>query len=345
MLATSVNYDEAAIEVGDLTVCYAEKVAVASLDLRVAAGEVVALLGRNGAGKTTTVETIEGYRKPSAGRVRVLGLDPASRRDQRALTSRMGVMLQKGGVYPGMGAREALQLFAAYYEHPADPESLIEDLDLGGVARTPWRRMSGGEQQRLSLALALVGRPDVAFLDEPTAGVDPHGRLVIREKISSLRDSGAAVIVTTHELAEAEQVADRIVIMDRGRVVASGTPAELLASASGADRIRFKAPAGLDTAALADRISARVCETSPGIYLVSLEGAPEKTRGPAERTLPDEAGRPDASGRPDAAGTPQAVASITTWLSELNVPLGGLSVGASLEDVFLELTERETDRP
>jgi ABC-2 type transport system ATP-binding protein len=140
-----VNYDEAAIDVDDLTVCYATKVAVASLDLRVAAGEVVALLGRNGAGKTSTVETLEGYRRPSRGRVRVLGLDPTKRRDQRALASRIGVMLQKGGVYPGMGAREALRLFAAYYEHPADPDDLIEALDLGGVARTPWRRMSGGE--------------------------------------------------------------------------------------------------------------------------------------------------------------------------------------------------------
>ena len=313
-----MDNDEATIEVRDLTVRYGRKVAVDSLDLRVASGEIVALLGRNGAGKTSTVETLEGYRSPSAGRVRVLGLDPSERRSHRELAQRMGVMLQKGGVYPGMGAGEALKLFSSYYARPLDPQSLLDDLDLGGVARTPWRRMSGGEQQRLSLGLALIGRPEVAFLDEPTAGVDPHGRLVIREKVSALRNSGAAVVVTTHELDEAEKFADRIVIMDGGRIVASGSPRDLLASTPTAGRVRFDAREGLDTSSLAERLSAAVYESTPGSYTVQLEG------GGA------------------AADTRHAVAAVTSWLAELDLPLASLRVGATLEDVFLDLTERAT---
>ncbi len=133
----------------------------------------MALLGPNGAGKTSTVETLEGYRRPADGTVRVLGLDPIA--DHRALTRRMGVMLQRGGVYPAMSPREAVRLFAGYYDDSEEPEGLLYRVGLIPVATTPWRRLSGGEQQRLSLALALVGRPWVAFLDEPTAGVDPAG--------------------------------------------------------------------------------------------------------------------------------------------------------------------------
>ena len=316
--ATAVDRDETAIEVCDLTVRYGRKVAVDSLHLRVASGEIVALLGRNGAGKTSTVETLEGYRAPSAGRVRVLGLDPSDRRSHRALALRMGVMLQKGGVYPGIGAGEALKLFASYYARPLDPQNLLDELDLGGVARTPWRRMSGGEQQRLSLALALIGRPDVAFLDEPTAGVDPHGRLVIREKISSLRGSGAAVVVTTHELEEAEKLADRIVIMDGGRIVAAGRPKDLIASSPSARRVRFNAKDGLDTSPLAELLAAAVYETTPGSYTVALEG---------------DGGASDSR---------QAVAAITSWLAKLDLPLAGLRVGATLEDVFLDITGQST---
>jgi len=316
MLTSAVRYQEAAVEVENLKVCYGEKVAVASLDLRVAAGEVVALLGRNGAGKTSTVETLEGYRKPTQGRVRVLGLDPSRRSEHRALASKMGVMLQKGGVYPGMGAREALRLFSSFYENPVDVESLLGDLDLTRVARTPWRRLSGGEQQRVSLALALVGRPAVAFLDEPTAGVDPHGRLVIRGKVSALRREGAAVLVTTHELDEAERIADRIAIMDKGLLVALGSPSELVSRSPRFGQVHFSAPAGIDTASLALHVSADVRETSPGTYTVS-------------------AGRD--SGR---ASPGDLVGALTGWLADQGLALGGLRVGASLEDVFLDVTSR-----
>ena len=183
-------------------------------------GQVLALLGPNGAGKTSTVETLEGYRRATEGSVRVLGLDPVS--DHRGVVARMGVMLQRGGVYPVMGPRRALGLFADYYDDPEDPEALLELVGLRAVARTPWRRLSGGEQQRLSLALAIVGRPEVVFLDEPTAGVDPEGRIAVRRVITELRARGACVMLTTHELAEAERVADDVVIIAHGRTVARG---------------------------------------------------------------------------------------------------------------------------
>ncbi|MHB8506797.1 MAG: ABC transporter ATP-binding protein, partial [Acidimicrobiales bacterium] len=237
-----------AIEVEDLVVRYGDVVAVDGIDLAADQGQVLALLGPNGAGKTSTVESLEGYRRRAAGRVSVLGLDPA--RDHAALTRKVGVMLQKGGVYPGMSAGEAVRLFAAYYDDPLEPGALLDRVGLAGVARTPWRRLSGGEQQRLSLALALVGRPAVAFLDEPTAGVDVQGRQVIRAVVRDLRDDGVCVVLTTHELEEAERLADRLVIIDRGRVVAAGTPAELVTAGVGRS-IRFGAPPGIDVVALA----------------------------------------------------------------------------------------------
>ncbi len=296
------------IEVEGLVVRYGDVVAVAGVDLTADAGQILTLLGPNGAGKTSTVETLEGYRRRAAGRVSVLGLDPAA--DHAALTRRVGVMLQKGGIYPGMGAGEAVRLFASYYDDPLDPTALLERVGLAGVARTPWRRLSGGEQQRLSLALALVGRPQVAFLDEPTAGVDVQGRQVIRTVVRELRDAGVCVVLTTHELEEAQRLADRIVIVDRGRVVAAGSPAELL-TAGGGRSIRFGAPAGIDVAALAGRLGAAVTEVSPGDYEVATEA------------------------------TPAAVAALTAWLAEHDLPLADLRAGRErLEDVFLRLTQR-----
>lgn len=302
----------AAIEVSGLVVRYGELTAVDGIDLVAGRGEVVALLGRNGAGKTSTVETLEGYRRRAQGEVRVLGLDPGSRADARVLAARIGVMLQRGGVYPAMGPAEAVRLFASYYDSPEEPGALLDRVGLRGVARTPWRRLSGGEQQRLSLALALVGRPEVAFLDEPTAGVDPQGRQAIRSEIARLRGEGVCVLITTHELEEAERVADRIVIVDRGRIVAEGTLAELT-SAAGAG-LRFEAPAGLDVAALAAALGAPVTEGTPGVYTVGTESSPAMT------------------------------SALAAWLAERDLPLTGLRAGHErLEDVFLRLTgDQET---
>jgi ABC-2 type transport system ATP-binding protein len=296
-----------------LVVAYGDLVAVDGLDLHVEAGETLALLGRNGAGKTSTVETLEGYRRARSGTVRVLGLDPAKPEEHARLTRRMGVMLQSGGVYPAMSGVEALNLFASYYRDPEPPADLLERMDLSGVARTPWKRLSGGEQQRLSMALALVGRPDVVFLDEPTAGVDPAGRVSIREEITRLRSAGAGVILTTHELDEAERVADRVVIIDHGRVVAAGTPAELTSKSDSARRIRFSAPAGIDLAELSERIGATVREERPGEFVVL--GHADPTR----------------------------VAALTAWLAERNLVMTDLRVGRErLEEVFLRVTGQES---
>jgi ABC-2 type transport system ATP-binding protein len=295
-----------AIEVHDLVVRYRSTVAVDGISFEARAGQIVALLGPNGAGKTSTVETLEGYRRPTVGQVRVLGLDP--RRQHRALTRRIGVMLQRGGVYPSMSPREAVRLFAQYYDESEEPEALLYRVGLIPVATTPWRRLSGGEQQRLSLALAIVGRPWVAFLDEPTAGVDPQGRLAIREVINDLRSAGTCVLLTTHEMQEAERLADRIIILDHGRIVADGAPSELM-TRDGGKEIRFGAPAGLDTVALAAVLAAVVDEPQPGEYLVRAEG------------------------------TPAVIAALAGWLAERDVDLADLRVGRQrLEDVFLELT-------
>src|SRR5258705_2315206 len=193
-----------AIEVAGLEKHYGDRRAVDGITLRIPRGEVFGLLGPNGAGKTTTVETLEGYRRPDAGTVGVLGLDP--QRDGTSLRPRIGVMLQEGGLYPGVRPLEALRLFAAFYPDPDDPERLLELVGLGDVAGTYVRRLSGGECQRLSLALALVGRPEVLFLDEPTAGMDPRARATTWDLVRGLRDAGTTVVLTTHHMDEAEQL-------------------------------------------------------------------------------------------------------------------------------------------
>ncbi len=299
---------EPAIECRQLVVRYGELTAVDGLSFEARSGRVLAVLGPNGAGKTSTVETLEGFRRPTAGQVRVLGLDPVA--DHRRLVPRIGVMLQRGGVYPTATPRQVLTLFSRYYDHPEDPGELLQLVGLTQAARTPWRRLSGGEQQRLSLALALVGRPEVAFLDEPTAGVDPEGRLAIRQVIGELRDRGVCVLLTTHELTEAEHLADDVLIVTAGRAVAGGTLAELAATGAGPS-IRFGAPPGIDVAALGAALGqpAAVVEESPGRYRVVGDASAAR------------------------------VAALTAWLAERGLPLGDLQAGgASLEETYLAVT-------
>ena len=240
----------------------------------------------------------------------MLGLDPAH--DHAALVPRIGVMLQKGGVYPMLGPAQVLHLFAAYYDDPEDPDALLDLVGLHSARRTPWRRLSGGEQQRLSLALALVGRPEVLFLDEPTAGVDPEGRIVVRDIIAAQRDKGLCVLLTTHELDEAERVADRVVIVDQGRLLAEGTPAEL-ASGTADGSVRFSTEPGIDTAALATAIGpgASVTEEHPGAYRLRL---------------------------PEGTETPPVVVALAGWLAERRLSLGDLRTGQSLEEAYLAIT-------
>jgi len=216
-----------AIDVRSLKVTYGSTDAVRDVSLGVDFGEVAALLGPNGAGKTSTVETLLGFREPTGGEVFLHGLNP--RQQHREVVARTGALLQRGGVWSPMSPLAVLKLTATYYSAPRDVHELIDLLDLGRCATTSWRRLSGGEQQRTLLALALLGRPKVLVLDEPTAGVDPEGRAVIRELVRTERDRGAAILLTTHDLADVEAVADHVTIMVRGAVRAAGTVAELTA--------------------------------------------------------------------------------------------------------------------
>ncbi len=298
-----------AIEVSELEKRYGDVRAVDGLHLSVEAGEVFGLLGPNGAGKTTTVEILEGYRRPDRGRVRVLGLDPI--RDGTRLRPQIGVMLQEGGLYPGVRPLEALTLYAAFYEHPADPEALLERVGLEASRRTVVRRLSGGQQQRLSLALALVGRPSLVFLDEPTAGMDPHARATTWELLRDLRADGVTVLLTTHAMDEAEQLCDRVGIIDGGRLVTSGTPAELTLDVVH-DETRFSAPPGLDRDSIASAVgvdSTLVEEERPGEYVLRVDA------------------------------TPAVVADLALWLRDHDVRLGELRAGRrTLEEVFLRVT-------
>ncbi len=290
---------------------YGSTLAVSDLDLEVNRAEVLALLGPNGAGKTTTVEMCEGFVRPDAGTVEVLGLDPIT--DNAKVRERIGVMLQGGGGYPAARAAEMLNLVAAYAAKPLDPAWLLDTLGLTDSARTTYRRLSGGQQQRLALACAIVGRPELVFLDEPTAGMDAHARLVVWELIDGLRRDGVTVVLTTHQLQEAEELADRIVIIDRGSTVASGTPAELMRSGA-ENQLRFSAPRkmGLSLLEAALPEGYRASEPAPGEYLV--EGVID----------------------------PQVLATVTAWCARQNILATDLRVEQrSLEDVFLDLTGKE----
>ncbi len=259
-----------AVDVDDLEVTFGSLRAVDGASLRVAYGEVVALLGPNGAGKTTLVETLCGFRRPDGGRVRLHGLDP--RRDHREVVVRTGALLQRGGVWAPMSPREVLRLSASYYEAPRDGDELLALLDLSDCQRTPWRRLSGGQQQRTLLALALLGRPRALVLDEPTTAVDPEGRQVIRDLIAAERDRGCALLITTHELTEAERVADRLVIMHLGRVLAEGTLEEL----AGAPEIVVETSGPLDAGPLATLLEAPVESRSPRLVRIALEATSER---------------------------------------------------------------------
>jgi ABC-2 type transport system ATP-binding protein len=272
---------------------------------------VFALLGPNGAGKTTTIEICEGFRRADAGSVRVLGMRP----DDSRLRPRVGVMLQEGvGGYTSARAIELLRLFASYAAHPHDPLTLLDAVGLADAAQTPVKRLSGGQQQRLSLALALVARPDLVFLDEPTAGMDPQARRTTWDFIRKLRADGVSVVLTTHFLDEAEQLADRVVVVDAGRIVAEGTPAELTrAGAEGQIRVRAVPGLRLDSLVAALPPGTAAVEEGPGRYLVTGEV------------------------------NPQLLATLTAWCAGQGVLAENLAVERrSLEDVFLDLTNRRS---
>jgi len=299
-----------AVEISGLVKRYGTATAVDGLTLTAARGAVTAILGPNGAGKTTTIEICEGYRRPDQGTVRVLGMTPGS----AALRPRVGVMLQSGGIPPSVPAADYLTLLSRFHTSPIDPVALLGLTGLTSVARLPYKRLSGGQQQRLSLAAAVIGRPELVFLDEPTAGMDPQARHATWELISDLRIAGVSVILTTHFMDEAERLSDHVVIIDHGRMVAEGTPASLTGTAG---QLRFRAEPGLDTEALVAALPAggTAKESPAGHYVVEVLGG---------------------------AVDPTLLATVTAWCAERGVLANSLRIESrTLEDVFLELTGTE----
>jgi ABC-2 type transport system ATP-binding protein len=303
--------NEPAVEISGMVKRYGALTAVDGLTLTARRGEVTAILGPNGAGKTTTIETCEGYRRPDGGIVRVLGLDPVA--DGRALRPRVGVMLQSGGIPPSVPGGEYLALLSRFHAAPLDPRWLLDVVGLAGVAKTPYKRLSGGQQQRLSLAAAVIGRPELVFLDEPTAGMDPQARHATWDLVRALRDGGVSVILTTHFMDEAEQLSDHVVIIDHGQAVATGSPAELTGSAG---QLRFRAQPGLDTESLVAALppGSAAKESPAGHYLIEAPGTVD----------------------------PGLLAAVTAWCAERGVLPSSLKIESrTLEDVFLEITGRE----
>ncbi len=304
-----------AVEIRDLVKRYTGRAVVDSISLTVPRGQLLALLGTNGAGKTTTIEICEGFRRADSGSVRVLGLDPVA--DGARLRPKVGVMLQDGvGGYTGARALELLQLFGGYAAHPLDAVGLLDLVGLAGAARTPVKRLSGGQQQRLSLAMALISRPELLFLDEPTTGMDPQARHTTWDLIRRLRADGVSVVLTTHYLDEAEELADNVIMLHAGRIVAEGSPAELTRT-NAVGQVRFSARRGLPVERLRDAlpVGSAVTEVAPGHYLVSAEV------------------------------TPELLAAVTSWCASQQVLAEGLTVERrSLEDVFLALTTAEGAR-
>jgi ABC-2 type transport system ATP-binding protein len=306
---------DAAVVARGLRKQYGDRAVVDGLDLDVERGRLVALLGPNGAGKTTTVEIIEGFRRPDGGEVRVLGMDP--RRDGAALRPRMGVMLQQGGIMPQGRPRELVRLHARLFARPADPDALFEMLGLAHVAVRPYKQLSGGEKQRLALALALVGRPELLVLDEPTAGMDPAAKAAVRALLGDLREAGRTILLTTHELADVERLADHVVVIDRGRVLAKGTPAELVAGASPILRFRLAGP------------------VEPHVILGAEDAASLEAALGGSLDADGAAGRYRLAGR---APDPDLVARLAAWCAARGLLVAELrTTGGSLEEWFLEL--------
>jgi ABC-2 type transport system ATP-binding protein len=292
------------VVVENLSVSYGDLVAVDNVSFEAPLGSVTVILGPNGAGKTSTIEVCEGFRTAKSGSVRVLGLDPAS--DHRALTERMGVMLQGGGVYPSARVRDVVSHFCALHNKGVNATQLVERVGLSNRSTGTWRKLSGGEQQRLSLALALAADPDVIFLDEPTSGVDIDGRDIIADIIRDLAARGTTVVLASHDMAEAEKVATHAVLFNSGKVIASG---EILTLLTSRKHLRFTSSVGLVPAELAVSINSPVVAIGDGVYEVASEP------------------------------TPQLMTRISQWLADNSHPLLGVDMGTeSLEDTYRRLT-------
>lgn len=311
----------AALEIADLLVTYGPRTVVDGLSLAAYPGQITAVLGPNGAGKTTTIECAEGLRRPTAGTIRVLGHEAGS----PPARARTGVMLQDGGLPLGRSVRDVLALAVALHPGGDTAARLAERLGLADVARTSVRRLSGGQRQRLALAVALCSEPDLLFLDEPSAGLDPHGRRDAWDLVRERRNAGSAVVLTTHLIAEAEELADVVHVLVGGRIVASGSPVDLIARHAGTDTIRLT---------LARRL------------------APEEEEDLAARLAPCGLDG-DADGyvvagvttRRDGTGQTAITRAIATWCDEHHLPVLGLRAGgATLEQAYLALTDAAAER-
>lgn len=297
------------VRVEHLAKRYGSATAVADVSLDVMRGEIFGIVGPNGAGKTTTVELLQGLRRPDAGRVEVLGLDP--QRDVAAIRQRVGTQLQAAVLPDRVKVWEALDLYATYYDDPADPQQLLADWDLVDKRNAAFESLSGGQRQRLFIALALIGSPELVFLDELTTGLDPQARRLTWDHIRAIRARGVTVVLVTHFMDEAETLCDRIAVIDAGRVVALDTPGSLTRRAGQAQQVRFTAPAGF---------SPRWLATVTGVEQVDHSGAAVVV-----------------------TGSGPLLARVATALAAHDAAPDDLSVQrTSLEDAFLELTGERT---
>jgi ABC-2 type transport system ATP-binding protein len=294
-----------AVSVAHLAKSYGHTQAVRDVTFEVARGEVFALLGPNGAGKTTTIEILEGFRDRSGGQVQTLGVDPADRRTQRWLRTRIGVVLQELAVEPYFTVRQVLTRNAGYYPAPRPVEQVIDLIGLREKADERVKKLSGGQQRRLDVGLGIIGNPDLLFLDEPTTGLDPSGRRQTWDLIRQLAGSGTTVMLTTHYMDEVEALADRVAVLAKAEIVAAGTPTSIGGRDAGAVTIRFVVPPGV---AVAD-VPVAVTSVDDGIALIATE---------------DEL---------------RVLHTLTGWALEQDHVLVGLSVSrVSLEDTYLALT-------
>jgi len=296
------------LSVSQLVIKYGNVTAVDHVSFTAQPGRVTVILGPNGAGKTSTIEACEGFLSPTAGSVQVLGLNPFLQRKQ--LNRLMGIMLQDGGIYPSARVGELVQQYCALYGNGVDANALVARVGLQDVARTTYRRLSGGEKQRLSLALALAALPKIIFLDEPTSGIDVNGRDLVRSIIRKLRDAGCCVIVATHELDEAERIADDVLVFHRGNVVASGTLHELR---SGREEITFRSHSLIDVHSLSTTLGFTVEQTRQ--YEFTIAGTSDS----------------------------RVIVQLTDWAKANNVDIGDIGAGSQrLDDLFRRLTSEPT---